>query len=143
MPAIAASRSTASVSPSSAVRSLPSSSPAPVHDAEREQPCDRFVDQRLVDVIRLHRGEQLLAAMDGRSRHLEIEAGKDPFGRGVEAEPVGHHDTVEAPFVAQDAPQQFDVVGGVRAVDPVVRAHHRPDAGLLHGHLEREQVQLA
>ena len=61
----------------------------------------------------------------------------------MHAVPVGHHEAVEAPLVAQDLGEEPPVVGGVLAGDLVVRAHDAPGAPVLDRSLERPEVQLA
>ena len=61
----------------------------------------------------------------------------------MDAVPVGHDETVEAPLVAQDLGEEPSVLCGVFTGDLVVRAHDAPGARLLDGALERPQVQLA
>ena len=57
--------------------------------------------------------------------------------------PVGHHQPLEAPFVAQDFRQQTAVLLGMGAVQAVVRRHHGPGPGFLYDYLEIAQVQPA
>ena len=57
--------------------------------------------------------------------------------------PVRHHDTFEAPFIAQHVLQQPGAFRGVGSVDLVVGSHDRPRTAFLDGDLEALQVQLA
>mmetsp|Transcript_14570 Transcript_14570/g.41927 ORF Transcript_14570/g.41927 Transcript_14570/m.41927 type:complete len:356 (-) Transcript_14570:84-1151(-) len=56
-------------------------------------------------------------------------------------EPIGHHEALEAHRDLQISLQEVWVRATVRAVDAVVRAHHRANAG-LHCRLEGRIVQL-
>ncbi len=87
--------------------------------------------------------DEALAAVQRRARHLEITAGDHSLRRGVQAEPIAHHEAVETPLAAQHLVDHRDAVGGPRTVDAVVRGHDRHHACLLHRSLERNQVQLA
>ena len=76
-------------------------------------------------------------------RHLQIQPGGqrgNPVGHRT---PVGHHQPVETPLLAQHLGEQPPVLGGVRAVDLVVGAHDRPRPGGGDHVLERGQVDLA
>ena len=57
--------------------------------------------------------------------------------------PVGHHDTLKAPVLAQNLGQQVAVPHRVLAVNLVVRRHHSPGVTLAYGNLETTQIQLA
>ena len=61
----------------------------------------------------------------------------------VRRAPVGHDPALEAPLGLQDVVEEMGVLAGVDAVDLVVGAHHAADAGLFHGDLEGQQVDLA
>ena len=81
--------------------------------------------------------------MDGWARHLEVETGVGRGDRAARAEPVRHHRAVPTPLVAQDRREQPGVLGAVGAVEPVVRGHEHPTAGLGRRRLERGKVDLA
>ena len=83
-----------------------------------------------VDLVLVARFHQVVAGLGGL------------HGAGLVA-PVGHHDALEAPFVAEDGGQEVDLLLGVFAVHLVVGGHHGPGIGLLHGDLEVLQVDLA
>ncbi len=110
---------------------------------EYEQVAHEPIDLCLVDVAPLDRGHQLVAVDAHRSGHLQVEAGVRRGGGLVDAVPVGHDETVEAPLVAQDLGEQPSVLCGVFAGDLVVRAHDAPGARFLDGALERSEVELA
>ena len=76
------------------------------------------------------------------ARHLEVEAGPHGGDRRVGAEPVRHHQPVEAPFVPQHPIEEVELLAAVDAIDLVVRGHHRPNAGLAHGGFEGDEVDL-
>ena len=64
------------------------------------------------------------------------------FHRSVFDTPVGHHDAVEAPLVAEDSGQQAVFLLGVFAVELVVRRHHRPRFPFLDGNLEIFKIEF-
>ena len=78
-----------------------------------------------------------------RTGHLEVEAGQRRRRGGVRPEPVGHDEPVEAPLTAEHPADQVGLLAAVDAVDLVVGGHHGPDAGLLDGLLEGDEVDLA
>ena len=88
------------------------------------------------------RREQRLL-LRGRARHQQVVAGVHLRHRVAPAEPVGHHQAVEAPVVAQDARQQRRALRRVGAVQLVVGRHDRPRLRLAHEDLEAAQVDLA
>ena len=93
----------------------------------------------------LHRLHDVLG-LCGIARHHQVVAGSHLlFGRqlGALAYPVGHHDTLVAPFVAQHGGQQVFVALGIDPVDEVVRRHQRPGLAAADSHLEALQVELA
>ena len=65
---------------------------------------------------------------DGISRSRPAASAGDPV---VDRAPVGDDETLEAPLVAQHLGEQPRVLRRVDAVDPVVRAHHRPRLRVL------------
>ncbi len=110
---------------------------------EHEEVTHQAVDLGLVDLAAVDGGNELVAVDPHRARHLEVEPGVGGAGRIVDAVPVGDDEAVEAPLVAQDLGEQSAVVGAELAVEAVVGAHDPPGVGLLHGALERAQVELA
>ena len=91
----------------------------------------------------VHRIHQLVATLTRGAGHFQIRAGQHALHGVVAGKPVGHHQAVKAPFIAQHLGHQAAVVGGKGAVDAVVGGHHGPHAGFLHGTLKGQQVQLA
>ena len=83
----------------------------------------------------------LVLQVGARLEH--VVAGGNLLGAVVAAEPVGHHEALEAPFVAENRGLQVLALGGVGAVDLVVGAHHGPGVGFLDGDLEALQVDFA
>ena len=66
------------------------------------------------------------------------------LGHGVlAAKPVGHHHAGESPLVAQQRGEQFGTLGGIDAVQVVIRRHHRPRLAFLDSHLEAFQIDFA
>ncbi len=112
-----------------------------VVDAPTQHPEDRVVDEPDRDDPFLDRGAEL-AAVDCRHRHLEIQARPDRLDAILpRLEPVGDDETLEAPLVLQDLPQEVAVLGAVVPVHPVVRAHDRGDSR-IHDALEGRKVDL-
>ena len=74
--------------------------------------------------------------------HFEIHAGVYRARGGVGAAPIGNHEAFEAPLLLEDVVEQVRVLGAIQAVHLVVCRHHRPHTGLLHGRLERREVDL-
>ena len=77
------------------------------------------------------------------ARHHQVVAGCNLLLGGqlvALANPVGHHDTLVAPLVAQDGGQQVLVALGVDTVDDVIRRHEGPRLRLAHSRLEAFQV---
>ena len=102
-----------------------------------------LVHHGLVDEVVPDGGGERGAEPGRRSRHLEVEAGQSAAGDGrVRAEPVRHDEPVEAPFVAQDPVDEVGLLAAVDAVHLVVGGHHGPDAGLLYGGFEGDEVDL-
>ena len=64
------------------------------------------------------------------------------LGTVLAAKPVGHHGSLVAPLVTENRRKQFLALRGILPVEVVVRRHHRPGVTLLHGNLERLQVNL-
>ncbi len=120
----------------------------------RIRPVHRFLDQvddavrrgvehRLVELARCDGGNELRIRDAVARRHFEVEAGGKGADAVVHRAPVGDHETVEAPLVAEDAREQPRVLARVHTVDAVVRAHDRPRLGVLDDALEAAEVDLA
>ena len=109
---------------------------------EPQQASDRVVNRGLGNLAGRHGLHQALPVPTGRSGHLQIQAGRCRGSRGLCAEPVRHHDPVEAPLVAQHSGQKMVVLRGIRPVDPVVGRHHTPSPSLGDRHLEGKQRHL-
>ena len=107
-----------------------------------ENPLRGPLDRVGRDLALLDGGGQVVAERVRRPRHLQVEPGGEG-GRAVRAEPVGHHEPVEAPLAPQQVGEQAGVLAAVPAVDAVVGRHDRPDARPAHGSLEGRQVDLA
>ena len=83
--------------------------------------------------------------LGGIARHHQVVAGADLLlGRQLFAlaYPVGHHNALESPLVAQDGGQQVFVALGIDTINDIIRRHQRPRLRLADGHLEALQVQL-
>ena len=91
---------------------------------QREDALDGGIELGLLDLAGGERRPQLVAAVQRRPGHLDVEPGPQRLDRAVVAEPVAHDDAVEAPVAPQHLGQQPLVVGAVGPVEPVVRAHH-------------------
>jgi hypothetical protein len=79
----------------------------------------------------------------GRPGHQQLVPGLHLRYRIPAAEPVGHHQAVEAPVVTQHAREERLALRRVGAVDLVVGGHDRPRPGLPHHDLEAPEVDLA
>ena len=114
------------------------------HPAHQTQHMpDLAVDHGLVDEPVADGSGQGRAEPGRGARHLEVEAGERGRSRRVGAEPVRHDQPVEAPLVPQHPVDEVGLLAAVGPVDLVVGGHHRPDAGLSHGGLEGDEVDLA
>ena len=60
----------------------------------------------------------------------------------ADADPVGHHDSFEAPVVTEDLGEQVVVAHRELAVDLVIRGHDGPGVTLADGNLEAAEVEL-
>ena len=95
-----------------------------------------LVDGALVD------GSQKAVNLYLSARFHQVVARFCGFHRSVFDPPVGHHDAVEAPLVAEDCGQQVVFLLGVFAVKLVVRRHHRPRFPFLDGNLEIFKIEF-
>ena len=77
------------------------------------------------------------------TRLHQVVASLGGFHRAFFHAPVGHHDAVEAPFVAEHGGEHAMVLLRVVTVDFVVRRHHCPRLAFLDGDLEVLEVELA
>ena len=96
----------------------------------------------LTELAALHSFHNLINEV-GRAGLHQVIAGTDALGGVEETAPVGHDNTLEAPFVTEDVRQQVAARVGVFAVHLIIRTHHRPRLCLLHSNLERLEVNLA
>ncbi len=78
----------------------------------------------------------------GVGTHLYVQTVESGLLRVVGAAPVGDHDSVESPFIAQDVLEQTLVVAGVLTLIAVVGAHYAPHLAILHGLLEGRKIYL-
>ena len=60
----------------------------------------------------------------------------------ADADPVGHHDALIAPVIAQNLGEQVVVAHRELAVDFVVRCHDGPGIALAHGNFEATQIDF-
>ena len=72
----------------------------------------------------------------------KVVAGNDSLHRAFLGTPVGHHDALEAPLVAQNGGEQSMTLLGEFAIDLIVGRHHGPGISLLHGNLEALEINL-
>ncbi len=77
-----------------------------------EQSPNLVVDDRLADLAGLDRFEQSLAHKSRRAGHLQIETGIGHLDGAVGAEPIGDHEALKAPFVAQNLGQGVGIGAG-------------------------------
>ena len=102
-----------------------------------------FVDDLLLHASVLYCGQQAFAIHEFASRHLQVEAIIRSGNAVVGCSPIGHHNPVEAPLLADNINIEEAVLGCMRAVDQVVRIHDGANVCLLHRGLECWQVDLA
>lgn len=57
-------------------------------------------------------------------------------------DPVGHNETVKAPFLTQNAAQQVCIFGGIDAVQQVISCHDCPDIRFFDNDPERLEINL-
>mmetsp|Transcript_40984 Transcript_40984/g.121537 ORF Transcript_40984/g.121537 Transcript_40984/m.121537 type:complete len:484 (+) Transcript_40984:816-2267(+) len=94
---------------------------------------------RLLHGVGVHRGERrALEVLGGRLLHVQTFLDRLGAVRGV---PIGHDEAGEAHSLLQVAVQKIVVLAGVRAVDPVIGAHHSAGPGSERC-LERRVVEL-
>ena len=87
-------------------------------------------------------GSRILAIHVIAMRHLQIKAAVRRRDAIVGRVPVGHDRAFETKLLAHDVDIQRRILCRVRAVDQVVRIHHRADMRLLHRGLEARQIDL-
>jgi hypothetical protein len=130
-----------------------------VEEAELElrpqHPSDRPLERGLVDETTLERVEKR-GPIAVRRRQLDIEPCVERHRSGVRAVPceavvlgdladreiVGDDTAFETPLLAEHPGEKVAVGSAEDAVDLVVCAHHRGDAGGAHRRLERVEVHL-
>ena len=108
-----------------------------------QHPAHGVVEDGLVQGPIAYGGDDRGVADPEIRRHLKIKTaaqGRNPI---MNRTPVGYHQTLEAPFLAQDLGQQPVVLRAVGAIQLVVGAHDRPRLRGLHDPLERRQIDLA
>ena len=88
---------------------------------------------------RLQRFAEIRLLVEREARIL-IEPGIGRGDRGVSRAPIGHHIALEAPIAPQHVRQQIGILAGVRAVDEIVRTHHRSRLPGLDRDFERQQI---
>ena len=112
-------------------------------------PHDQIEDAFDVSIQHLHINLALSGRVQQRlllrlgAGHQQVVACLHLLHRIRPRKPVGHHDALEAPFIAQHVLQQPEAFRGVGSVDLVVGTHDRPRTAFLDGDLEALQVQLA
>jgi len=100
------------------------------------------VEERLIQRAVLHGFQNgvVLAFLPRLQHVITCRDGSHGIFSGI---PVGHHQSLESPFIAEDIFGQFAVFAGVFAVHLVVGGHHAPGLSLLDGYLEAFQIKLA
>ena len=107
-----------------------------------EEPTDVAVDVLDVEGAVLDASDDAVDLVLGAGLHQVIAGGGGFDGTRLVA-PVGHHDALVAPFIAEDRGEEVLLLLGVFAVDLVVGGHHRPGLAFLDGNLEVLEVDLA
>ena len=103
------------------------------------------VDVGHVELSTLHAFDDLLD-LCGLSRFHQVVTGlylSDGEKSLTDADPVGHHDALEAPVIAQDLRQKVVVAHRELVIDLVVGGHDGPRVTLADGDLEATQIELA
>ena len=108
-----------------------------------EHPAHGLVENGLRKPAAADRVDDRAAVVHSVTGHVEVAAGGECGDAVMRRTPVGHHDAVEAPLIAQDAGEQFAVVGAEDAVDRVVGAHHGGRSRIADDALELAQIDLA
>ncbi len=125
-------------------------------ELDAQHAADHLVQQRHIDRAPLHFADQRVAVAV-RARQFDVDARLDRRACGIflagrhavigcqliHREIVGHHQPVEAPFLAQNAGQQRTVRAARHAVQFVVAVHNRGESGGFDRRFERAQVDLA
>src|SRR5579862_5705807 len=83
----------------------------------------RFVHCSLLDLPVAHRLCEARAKITGWTGHLEIQPRAGSLDRRMYGTPIGHQDTIEAPFALQDVGDERLVLRRVRPIHAVVRRH--------------------
>ena len=102
---------------------------------------DALIDNDLTHLTCLDGVEQRLSHI-ATARHLDIHACHDSIYRRVHPTPVADHHTGEAPLLAQDGGEQWQVLGAPAPVHLVISCHQAPGVRLAHSHLEGTEIDL-
>ena len=78
-----------------------------------------------------------------RSGHLEIEAGPQRKVRVGHCEPIGHDETLEAPFTSYEVEQELRSLGQPPPVQAVVGRHEPEGTALTDGDLKGQEIELS
>ena len=72
--------------------------------------------------------------------HFHIVAAVYLLPHRRDCPPVGHCNSVESPFLAQNSVDDSPVRGGRQAVDEIVTCHHSPRLAVFHGAFESAKI---
>jgi hypothetical protein len=74
--------------------------------------------------------------------HLEVETCGERLRRGIDRTPIGHHEPLVAPLVAQNALDEVVVFRTVLLVNAIVSRHQTTRVALLDGDFEGSEIHL-
>ena len=102
---------------------------------EIDEPVEAFVDDALFERTVFESLVDVVGTV-AAGGHFELVAALNALYPVVAAGPVGYHNAVETPFIAQDLFEQMMVFVSVCAVELVIGGHYRLGAALLDGDFE-------
>ncbi len=108
-----------------------------------QNPFYSLVKNRFLQRTVLYGSYDFLVIYTAGRGHFQFQSGFQSGYTLVDRTPVGHHVSLEAPFVTQDICQQPGIFGGKGSVDPVVGAHKCVGLGFLYRSLECREIDFA
>ena len=102
-----------------------------------------LIQYRLVEFSVLQPIHDPFAANSRISGHFKIKSCTKHFETVMGCAPIGHHQSLEAPFSAKNVGKQPLVFSAVFTVDFIVSAHRRFGICILHDHFKWLQIDLA
>ena len=102
----------------------------------------RLVENRLVQRPVAYGSDDRGIADPEVGRHFKIKTAAQRGDPIMDSSPVGDHQALETPLVAQHLGEQPVMLRGVAAIDLVVGTHDRPGLRELHDSFERREIDL-